>query len=85
MAASDGASYRLISWRSASTPSSSDLAEKFRAFLATKREASADVEAAVRGIIADVIARGDRALAELTQKFDSLDFDRVPRFVYRAE
>ena len=33
-----------------------DFAERFRAFLATKREASADVEAAVRAIIADVAA-----------------------------
>ena len=64
---------------------SSDFAEKFRAFLATKREASADVEAAVRGIIADVIARGDRALAELTQKFDRLDFGRVPLRVSAQE
>jgi histidinol dehydrogenase len=47
-----------------------DFAERFRAFLATKREASADVETAVRTIIADVAARGDRALLELTQKFD---------------
>ena len=47
-----------------------DFAARFRAFLATKREASADVEAAVRAIIADVAARGDRALIELTRKFD---------------
>ena len=38
-----------------------DFAEKFRAFLATKREASADVETVVRAIVADVAARGDRA------------------------
>ena len=43
-----------------------DFAEKFRAFLDTKREASADVEQAVRAIIADVAARGDAALIELT-------------------
>ena len=48
----------------------SDFAEKFRAFLDTKREASADVEASVRAIIADVAARGDDALVELTWKFD---------------
>ena len=29
--------------------------------------------AAVRGIIADVIARGDEALADFTRKFDRLD------------
>ena len=52
-----------------------DFAEKFRAFLATKREVSADVEAAVRAIVDDVAARGDAALREDTQKFDRLDLD----------
>src|SRR3977135_1188843 len=50
-----------------------DFAQRFRGLLATKREASADVEDAVRAIIADVAARGDRALMELTRKFDRLD------------
>jgi len=50
-----------------------DFAERFRAFLATKREVSADVEAAVRVIIADVAARGDRAVIELTRQFDRFD------------
>jgi histidinol dehydrogenase len=54
-----------------------DFAERFCAFLANKREAQADVEAAVRAIIADVVARGDQALIELTRKFDRLDLDRV--------
>src|SRR5437588_7867454 len=54
-----------------------DFPERFRAFLATKREADADVETAARAIIADVAARGDRALVELSQKFDRLDLDRV--------
>jgi histidinol dehydrogenase len=53
-----------------------DFAERFRAFLATKREASADVEAAVRAIIADVAARGDRAVVELTRRFERFDPDR---------
>src|SRR3989442_2036826 len=52
-----------------------DFAAQLRAFLATKREASADVEAAVRAILADVAARGDRALIELTKKFDGIDLD----------
>src|SRR5262245_41858983 len=52
-----------------------DFPERFRAFLATKREAAADVEQAVRAIIADVVARGDRALIELTKKFDRLDLE----------
>jgi histidinol dehydrogenase len=47
--------------------------ERFRAFLATKREASAEVDAVVRAIIADVAARGDRALIELSQKLDRVD------------
>jgi histidinol dehydrogenase len=52
-----------------------DFAKEFRAFLDTKREASADVEQAVRAIIADVAARGDAALIELTRKFDRVDLD----------
>jgi histidinol dehydrogenase len=54
-----------------------DFAQKFRAFLDTKRETSADVEAAVRAIVADVAARGDVALKSYTQKFDALDLDRT--------
>jgi histidinol dehydrogenase len=50
-----------------------DFAERFRAFLSTKREAAADVEQAVRAIIADVAARGDAALIELTRQFDHVD------------
>ena len=49
----------------------------FARLLATKREASADVEDAVRAIIADVAARGDQALIELTRKFDRLDLDQA--------
>jgi histidinol dehydrogenase len=56
---------------------SGDFAQKFRAFLDTKREAAADVEVTVRAIIADVAARGDSALKEYTRKFDGLDLDRV--------
>ena len=56
---------------------SGDFAQSFRAFLDTKRETSADVEAVVRTIVADVAARGDEALKELTLKFDRLDLDRV--------
>src|SRR3984893_14660905 len=56
---------------------SADFAQMSRAFLDGKRETSADVEAAVRAIVADVVARGDRALQEYTQKFDRLDLDRA--------
>ena len=62
-----------------------DFSEKFRAFLDTKREASADVEQAVRAIIADVASRGDAALAELTQKFDRLDPGKIGLRVTAAE
>jgi histidinol dehydrogenase len=56
---------------------SPDFAARFRDFLATKREAAVEVEAAVRAIIADVAAGGDRALTALTAKFDRIDPDRV--------
>jgi histidinol dehydrogenase len=54
-----------------------DFAARFRAFLATKREAAADVEAAVRAIIAQVAAGGDAALIELTRKLDRVDLGRT--------
>ncbi len=56
---------------------SSDFTLQFRAFLDTKREASADVEATVRAIVADVAARGDAAVADYTKRFDRLDLDHV--------
>jgi histidinol dehydrogenase len=60
-------------------------AGKFEAFLATKREASADVETAVRAIVSDVIARGDAALIELSRKFDRIDLARAGLKVAPAE
>ena len=42
----------------------------FDALLTMKRETDDDVSTAVRGIIADVRARGDAALVELSNKFD---------------
>jgi histidinol dehydrogenase len=62
-----------------------DFPGRFRDFLAAKREASQDVEQAVRAIIADVRARGDRALFELSRKFDRIDLDRVGLRVTPAE
>ena len=56
---------------------SGDFARQFRAFLDTKREASADVETTVRAILADVARRGDQALKDYTKKLDGLDLDRV--------
>ena len=46
--------------------------EGFAALLASKREATVDVADTVSSIIADVRARGDAALLELTAKFDGL-------------
>lgn len=45
----------------------------FTALLGMKREDSPDVDAVVAAIIADVRARGDAAVIELTTKFDRLD------------
>jgi histidinol dehydrogenase len=56
---------------------SADFANRFRSLLALKREAAQDVEEAVRGIIADVVARGDRALFELTARFDRVDLAKI--------
>jgi histidinol dehydrogenase len=52
-----------------------DFAARFGVFLAAKREAAADVEQVVRGVIAEVMARGDAALVEFTRKFDRADVD----------
>src|SRR5690242_1169197 len=56
---------------------SGDFAKDFRALLDAKREASANVEAAVRAIVADVAARGDDAVKDYTRKFDRCDLDRA--------
>ncbi len=47
--------------------------DEFRALLSMKREDAPDVNATVAEIIADVRARGDAAVIELTSKFDKLD------------
>jgi histidinol dehydrogenase len=62
-----------------------DFAQRFRAFLATKREVSEDVDQTVRQIVADVAARGDAALIALTKKFDRLDVDAAGLRVSPAE
>ena len=63
----------------------SDFAERFSAFLATKREAAQDVEEAVKAIIADVVKRGDQALIDLSRKFDRVDLEASGLRVARAE
>ncbi|MEE2951766.1 MAG: histidinol dehydrogenase [Pseudomonadota bacterium] len=64
------------------TTADADFETRFEAFLAEKREAEPDVAGAVRSIIADVRARGDKAVIELTEKFDALSLTpqtlRVP-------
>ncbi|QTN34821.1 histidinol dehydrogenase [Cognatishimia activa] len=50
-----------------------DFESRFTALLGAKREDSPDVDAVVAGIVADVQARGDAAVIELTSKFDRLD------------
>ena len=50
-----------------------DFESRFAAFLTTKREVSADVEADVRTIISEVQARGDEALHDFSQRFDGID------------
>jgi histidinol dehydrogenase len=56
--------------------------------LARPSEVDADADAliAVRGILADVRARGDAAVRELTEQFDGCDLDdpRVPAAEFRA-
>ena len=50
-----------------------DFDAAFETLLTAKREDSVDVDEIVAGIIADVRARGDAAVLELTAKFDRLD------------
>ncbi|WP_376871243.1 histidinol dehydrogenase [Albirhodobacter sp. R86504] len=50
-----------------------DFEARFTALLGMKREDSPDVDVIVAGIIADVRARGDAAVIEMTSKFDKLD------------
>ena len=50
-----------------------DFETRFRALLAAKREDSPDVDDVVAGIIAEVGARGDAAVIELTARFDRVE------------
>jgi histidinol dehydrogenase len=52
-----------------------DFENAFQALLGAKREDSPDVDSVVAEIIADVRARGDAAVLELTAKFDRLELD----------
>jgi len=65
--------------------SARDFEATFAAFLATKREAAADVEAAVRGIIRQVREGGDAALLELARDLDGVDLSAPGIRVGRRE
>ena len=54
-----------------------DFSASFTALLDTKREASADVDLAVRAIVGEVIERGDDALISLSKKFDRIDLAKT--------
>ena len=62
-----------------------DFSARFDALLAMKREVSDDVDAAARAIIADVVARGDAALVDLSLKFDRIDLARRGLAITRDE
>lgn len=54
-----------------------DFPTRFKALLDTKREASADVDAAVRAIVDQVAKEGDAALVSLSKKFDRIDLEKA--------
>jgi histidinol dehydrogenase len=57
--------------------SAEDFEQSFTALLAMKRESAPDVDEAVRQIIAEVVARGDDALVDLSRKFDRIDLAKT--------
>ena len=65
--------------------SDADFEQHFAAFLLTKREVSADVDAAVRDIIARVRAEGDAALIDYSRRFDRVDLENVGIAVSKDE
>ncbi|WP_244570926.1 histidinol dehydrogenase [Stappia sp. TSB10GB4] len=62
-----------------------DFEAAFAALLASKREASADVDAAVRDIIEAVRERGDAALLDYTRRFDRLEAQSLAELTVTAE
>ncbi|RTM07463.1 MAG: histidinol dehydrogenase [Hyphomicrobiales bacterium] len=62
-----------------------DFEQRFSAFLTTKREVSADVEAVVRDIIARVRAEGDKALIDYTLRFDKADLGALGIAVSKSD
>ena len=70
-------------WRLVSTDA--DFDERFAALLGVKREQAADVDAAVRTIVARVRQEGDAAVIALTRQFDQLDLTPATMRVGEAE
>jgi len=62
-----------------------DFEAAFAALLGQKREEAEDVDQTVAGIIADVRARGDRAVIDLTTRFDRLTLTPETLAFSRAE
>lgn len=65
--------------------SDADFEQRFAAFLTTKREVSADVDATVREIIARVRAEGDAALIDYTKTFDRANLSAIGIAVSRED
>ena len=59
------------------TSSDDEFERDFAKLLAQKREVAADVDHAVAGIVADVRARGDDALADYSRRFDNVDLGKI--------
>src|SRR3546814_6685760 len=63
-------------------------ADAFETLVSARREPATDVASGVAAILADVRARGDAALHELTLRFDRIDLDQagwsVPREARQA-
>lgn len=62
-----------------------DFARSFKALVDARRESDAGVAATVAAIVADVRARGDAAVAELTARFDRVDLAATGFEIGRAE
>ena len=65
--------------------SDADFEARFAALLGQKREEAEDVDQTVAAIIADVRARGDAAVLELTARFDRLELTPETLAFSRAE
>jgi histidinol dehydrogenase len=62
-----------------------DFAPRFAALLAARRAADADIDDDVAAILADVAARGDAAVIELTARWDRLELTPATLAVSEAE